>query len=324
VSAWTPDKTDWCCRNQHLGCLEKIRQRVPVLVEAEYDCAKGVLNWQDGWTLKKKRWCCANKRLGCLVTTTQSPYDCLQGYARFRSTWSEEKMDWCCVHEHRACEKYDCDAGFAKWQKGWSLSKKHWCCHHHGRGCQSEAGVRLEIRPRHHEVSFDCRDNVRNPIKQWSLLQKEWCCNHEGVACTPKPINKVIVEGHFQNRRTYNCRKDLAFFQTKWSTQKRTWCCENQAFGCNIRVHTGRREWYSAQFDVRLPMNLGRWSFSALSATVMGAGVAMLVLAVMVFAFGRHITRCRISQARRLSSQLFLDIQSYSEIEGAKAHNEMQ
>lgn len=134
LTAWAPQKMQYCCDKVNRGCLP------------EFDCDAGFANWAKAWSPAKRLWCCRERGRGCEATT----FDCDVGVEKNRQPeWSVGQQAWCCERVGRGCpetaDEYDCKAGLATWALGWSPEKKKWCCDHRqegrrGGGCPSKPG----------------------------------------------------------------------------------------------------------------------------------------------------------------------------------------
>lgn len=135
---WGPEKAEWCCKEEEIGCL------APRAPSATVDRAV------------------AGDRgdLAPAAPAANAAFNCKEDAGEVALDWSSEKRTWCCSHGGAGCNTpvptppptptptpapgqanpttpvlFDCSAGVDTWADGWSLGKKAFCCKQSSKGC---------------------------------------------------------------------------------------------------------------------------------------------------------------------------------------------
>jgi len=129
--AWTKEKRDWCCKEQHVGCETNCNQNAACTADL---CPDGKARRHIGTD------CCSCGEVKCgdeaLVIPNMS---CGKG----RSECPGDS--WCDIHYNdmwavccKKQEKYNC---FSK--EAWTEEKREWCCKEHQLGCKEGEETRM-------------------------------------------------------------------------------------------------------------------------------------------------------------------------------------
>mmetsp|Transcript_101162 Transcript_101162/g.200935 ORF Transcript_101162/g.200935 Transcript_101162/m.200935 type:complete len:684 (+) Transcript_101162:44-2095(+) len=184
----------------------------------QYDCSKGLSNWQFGWGLSKIEYCCKHAGVACLSTTTSCEFDCSVGIENWKIEWAHAKIEWCCKHQQVACPAstttpcdYHCNVGLNNWKIEWAEAKRAWCCQHEQLGCPITSTIMLTTTLTTTTPGMQCWAASKAAMASWPQEKQTWCCRHRSIGCCIANPEDTISD---------------------WPQNRREWCCKNERVAC--------------------------------------------------------------------------------------------
>ena len=221
---WSKEKQDWCCEHKALGCP------LPADPAEEWDCTKGLDNWEVVFSEAKKQRCCRTHGVACpLGTSTSTALESTR--SRTTTSTAPESTSQAALP---AVDVFDCHVDVAE---RWSKEKHDWCCQHKELGCPllagHEDGPAPATSPEQLLEEFDCKEGFDNWELGFSEAKKEWCCRHHAIAC-PVATSTSMEE--------FDCKEGFDNWELGFSEAKKEWCCRHHAMACPVETSTSMEE----------------------------------------------------------------------------------
>lgn len=117
-----------------------------------YDCAAGVLNWEQDWSAGKMRWCC-QRSPHCSQSVVRSVTPPELGFGLATTTPMLEPVTVpagsIAFGEQR---NHDCGGD----DKAWALERRHWCCTNVDIGCEEKMPIpQTEVSKAHGNIRLE-------------------------------------------------------------------------------------------------------------------------------------------------------------------------